>query len=827
MPLKAAVDAKRDLIAESAEAKSDDDSSDHTSDAQISRTSMLFAKVIDHPRWCWFVLITMTLVAVGGYVYPTWPTDLRRKLDDLVTTKDTSDRPDDVIETGRGNRRAVRSARVARESLGQSHALVVLRTPELFTRSGAAAFRSVVDALQDLDVVDSVRSLDQAPPLNIFGLPEPILPQGHASEQRFAAAKKKAVSHPLVVGQMLSPDAETVLIEITYDWIYVQEDSDCTTKLLTAARTAAAAFPDVRMQLEVTGSVPFYLTIAENNRSNELKYQLIGYGMILAMAVILFRGLSVVVVVAAAPILGVFWTLGFLRYLDWHDNPFSFVILPVLLSLVGFTDGVHMMVHIRTCMQQGQSPRDACKRTLELVGLACFLTSLTTAIGMGSLALAHHRVVREFGWSCVIGVTATWISVMIVLPLACHTRWSRRFSKTSNRDILDRNLDRIGPLISSIVRHAKAVSILSIVLLIALTGVALTLKPDDRKSSSLPSGSPAQLALAHLDESMGGLDVCTIQIQWSPTDWPEDRVIEIIDRIDASLRAEPLIGHPLSLSRLLAALPGEGAAVDKASMAELLPPPLKLALYSPDGHSAKIVFRCKDLGTAAYKETFERLDESFRALERQNVGLSINWYGDPIWRWKDLYKIVTDLTTSLGTASIVIFAVLGIAFRSLRIGLISIIPNLLPLVASATWLVVTGQPLEVVSVCCFTICLGIAVDDTIHFLARYQEELKRTTNRHQAIESAFQGVGAGMVMTTVVLVAGFSSVLFSETRDHRVFGILGVITLITALLCDLFLLPALLAFFDADPSTERKDEASQAAPQRQWESLGPVRGSDD
>jgi predicted RND superfamily exporter protein len=108
----------------------------------------------------------------------------------------------------------------------------------------------------------------------------------------------------------------------------------------------------------------------------------------------------------------------------------------------------------------------------------------------------------------------------------------------------------------------------------------------------------------------------------------------------------------------------------------------------------------------------------------------------------------------------------------------------------------TGQSLEIVSVCCFTICLGIAVDDTIHFMSRYLEEQKNGGTHREVIERSFQNVGTGMVMTTIVLVAGFSSVIFSDTKDHRVFGTLGAITLIIALLCDMFLLPAMLAYFD-------------------------------
>jgi predicted RND superfamily exporter protein len=102
--------------------------------------------------------------------------------------------------------------------------------------------------------------------------------------------------------------------------------------------------------------------------------------------------------------------------------------------------------------------------------------------------------------------------------------------------------------------------------------------------------------------------------------------------------------------------------------------------------------------------------------------------------------------------------------------------------------------------------LGIAVDDTIHFMSRYLEEFKHGGTHAEVIKRSFREVGTGMMMTTIVLVAGFSSVLTSDTRDHRVFGALGVITLVMALLCDMFLLPAMLAYFD------RARAGSEAAP---------------
>ena len=758
----------------------------------IART---FASIVDHPWVCLSALILLISLAIGGYCRPAWPQDLWRGLKPVEIDKEQANQK-------ANERRQTPAMNVERNSLGRAQAFLVVSSKQFFSREGAAAIRDIVDTLEKQDTIASVQWLDQAPPLNIFGLSEPILPRGQASPQRFALAKEKALKHPLVVGLFLSKDANTLLIGINFNWIFVDEDADCTTHVIDVAKKTLAKHPGVEMSFEMTGSVPIRIAILENQASNELTFQLIGYGMILAMAIILFRGFIVVMIVAAAPALGVFLSLGFLRYFGWEDNPFSQVILPVLLSLVGFADGVHMMVYIRQCLSEGQLAKVACRNALATVGVACSLTTITTSIGMGSLAFSRNEVVREFAYSCVLGSFTILISVLLVIPLACCTGLGRRLAKGADRGIVDRYLQHVGEPVMAVVQYSRYVAYFAIFLLAVLAMMTFQLRPDDRQSNALPSGSEAQRALAGLDTTMGGLEVGSIQLTWREESAEPRMIATVIDAVDKLLDQEPLLAHPLSLCKLLAALPGEESAVDKMSMAELLPPPLKLALYDPDNRKAVVNFRVKDLGTAKYKPTFERVEAGLKKIEQEHVGFTCKMEGGPIWRWRNLYKIVSDLAMSLGTASIEILVVMGIAFRSLKLGLIAIIPNMVPLAAAGTFMAIFGWPLDIVSVCSFTICLGIAVDDTIHFLSRYREEQQHQPDRKLALQQAFQGVGTGMIMTTIVLVAGFSSVLISETRDHRVFGILGVITLISALVCDLFLLPSLLAHFDQSPEAK-------------------------
>jgi predicted RND superfamily exporter protein len=311
------------------------------------------------------------------------------------------------------------------------------------------------------------------------------------------------------------------------------------------------------------------------------------------------------------------------------------------------------------------------------------------------------------------------------------------------------------------------------------------------------------------------METSEVIVRWHPDiDSGDGEIALVVSRVDDVLRGEPLIGHPLSIRSLIDALPGEGHAWTRMSMLELLPPPLKRAYYLPEQRLARVRFRLQDIGIAAYGPVFQRIEHELDAIAREHPQFRLELSGGAVWRWKNLYQIVVDLAFSLGTASVIIFGVLTVVYRSLRLGLISIVPNLFPLAATGFLLWAVGQNLEIVSVCAFTVCLGIAVDDTIHFLTRYQEEQRKANDRaadswateydrQQTIRRAFIGVGTALIMTTIVLIIGFATALLSDARDHRIFAMMGILTIGSALFGDLVFLPALLLRY-AGQNNERR-----------------------
>ena len=564
-------------------------------------------------------------------------------------------------------------------------------------------------------------------------------------------------------------------------------------------RGSGGRVPGADLQFQVTGRAPLYLMMAHNHLRDSWRYQAIGYSIMIVTALVLFRGFSAVIIVAIAPALGVFWTMGMLHFFGLQDNPFNDIIVPVLISLVGLTDAVHLMVEIRKQRATGLETRQAAAGVAR-VGLACALTSLTTAIGFASLAWAHHEIVREFGWCCVLGVGLTFVSVLTVVPLGCRSPlggvcmwdWARVWW-TDNCDASVRSSPgSCGTIARSPGwRSPRPFCLPS----------CLQLKPDERRYSGLSESGEAAKALRHLDRSLGGLEfgVCASPGASSRGRRTAGSAARSRSRLDrraadrASARLAPV-------ARRLA---GRRAGEERMTLLELLPPSLKRAFYVPEDRTASVQFRVQDIGIAKYGPVFARIETSLEQISQRHPLFQADLDGDAVWRWRNVYQIVTDLATSLGTASLVIWLILTMVYRSIRIGLISIVPNLFPLVATGAMLPITGQYLELVTVCVFTICIGIAVDDTIHFLTRYTEEIAVVDNHRDGFSGRLPASAAALLMTTIVLVTGMMTAVFGDARDARLFGIMGAITLTAALFADIIFLPALLLRFNRPSSRIR------------------------
>ena len=755
----------------------------------------LFFYWADRPWMQLCVFVVITTLAVIGYVRPALLRDLLVR--ETLTEAAINDAG--IPSTNSETRPEVQPFRVS-----GGECIVVVTSEDIFRQANIRALRDVVSRLEELPQVDDILWLNRIPGLNLFGLPEPLLPPERASARQIEISRQRTLENPFAVGQFISADAKTLLLHLRIDWFYATSDAACTTALREAAEAASRSVPGSDLQFQVTGRAPLHLMMANNHLRDAWRYQIIGYSLMIIAALVLFRGLSAVIIVSIAPATGVFWTLGILRFFDLQDNPFNDIIVPILISLVGVADAVHLMVEIRNQRGSGLNTRSATRVGVARVGMACALTSLTTAIGFASLAWAHHRIVQEFGWCCVLGVGLTFLSVLTIVPLGCRSPLGWRLHHGAGKSLVDSQLRRIDPLVGSILRNHGKIAWIAIAATVSLGLICTQLQPDEKLYSGLSESGEAAQALRHLDRSLGGLEFGYVRVSWPATANRENgELLDVLEEVHRTLAQEPLIGQPLGLREVLAALPGSGTNAERMSLLELLPATLKRAFYEPEQGTATVQFRVQDVGIAQYSPVFDRIETELAQVTKRHPDFILSLDGAAVRRWQNVFQIVTDLATSLGTASVVIWLILTVVYRSIRIGLISLVPNVFPLVATGAILCFTGQYLEIVTVCVFTICIGIAVDDTIHFLTRYREEVASGDTHEEAIRRAFTGVGSALLMTTIVLVTGMMTAVFGDARDARLFGIMGAITLTSALFADMIFLPALLQRFAKPPGKTR------------------------
>lgn len=743
-----------------------------------------------HRLLCGLLLAIITAVAACGYLPRVDPQVASRQKREL-------DSPSEQV--------------ASQFDLGRSEAFLVVESEDLFRPDTVAAVRAMVERVEGLPVVDSVFSLDEIPNLNVFGIAEPLLPPNDASAASFREAQSQLLAHPLVRGQLLSPDGKTLMLPVVYDWLQMRENEDCTTLVLATARAAIAeslsGHPDApAIRVRLTGNVPLFLAHDTAFRRYQILFRLLGYGLAVVLSVLMFRGVAAVFLVASAPALGIFWCFGLLELMGLEINDLSNVILPVLVSMIGLTDGVHLVSHIRNQRAAGASQIAAARSAIEHVGWACWLTSLTTAIGFVSLLLARTEAVRDFGLVCALGVLITFVAIVVYLPWASTLPLARGIARGQQRDLIGHGMGRLAAVVQPIVNHRWSISIAAALVTIVFGSMAFNLRPDSRLADTMPSGSEPYAALRHCDEAFGGISLIRVVAHW-PTDEIDDdapHILAAIRDVEALANEEPLLSHPLSINNMLATFPGDPMELEtQMTFLSLLPRSLKSFFFRAEENEAVVVMRVQDRGIAQYVPVFERLDNNLRRLEQRYSGFEFRSEGDPIRRSRRLFDIINDLAISLGTASVVILIVLVVAYRSLRLGLICIVPNLFPLAATGALLMVTGSSLDMSSVCAFTVSLGIAVDDTIHFLSRYQRELSADHDVREAIRRTFVGVGVPMIMTTVILVSGFGTLFISDLGVHRTFGAMACTTIGTALVADLIALPALLACFAASDQRRR------------------------
>ncbi len=230
---------------------------------------------------------------------------------------------------------------------------------------------------------------------------------------------------------------------------------------------------------------------------------------------------------------------------------------------------------------------------------------------------------------------------------------------------------------------------------------------------------------------------------------------------------------------------------------------------SADGKRARIRIRLKEIGSRKTIELIREIEARLAVAFPANGPVEARLTGEAYVNAHALTTLIRDLFWSLVTASLVIFSLIAIEFRSLRAGLIAALPNLTPLVITLGYMGLRGYDMNVANVIVFTICLGLADDNTIHFLYRFREELAADGDVTAAIQRAFRGTGRAIVATSLLLAAGMAVLTVSHFVPTRRFAELTCVTILGNLLGVLLLLPACLVLAWKKPAAGHEVEAKR------------------
>lgn len=494
-------------------------------------------------------------------------------------------------------------------------------------------------------------------------------------------------------------------------------------------------------------------------------------------------------------------------------NLLNNTVAPLLIT-IGLGDAVHVIARYREELARDPDRVGAARRTMRAMGGACFLTAATTAVGFGSLVVSETTVVQRYAITAALGVMLGFAVTILFLPAALPG-FAIRPDAARGGSLLERATVRLAAFSA---RHALAILAIAFAVLATATWMGRSVRVDSALSAQLDPNSAARRTFAELEERLSGVRSLSIGLH-APEGLFTPVNARTLVELDAWLRRQPNVlrvdGPVPLLQELWAVIAGEdarrGALADPvraaalAALAEREAPTLARRYVRDGGTRARLEVRLADAGERGAAELVRRIE---RRLARW-PGVDAVVGGEAARSARGLDRLLTDLGGSVGLAMVIIFVMIGGMLRSVRLGLISILPNVMPLSITLAYMALRDIPLHAATMIVFSISVGLAVDDTIHLLARYGEEIAAGRDRLDAVLRSLRSSGRAALLSAATLWVGYATLGFASFVPIRLFGELSLVALGSAIVCEVLVMPALLATFG--PTSSRTEEPARKA----------------
>jgi len=550
-------------------------------------------------------------------------------------------------------------------------------------------------------------------------------------------------------------------------------------------------------------------------------------GVVLMSAIlfVLFRRASGVLLPVTSVLLTLVVTYG-LMGLAGIPTSMSGQMLPVLVLVVGISSSIHVVAMVYRRLSDGMAREDAIPAALGHSGLAVLMATLTTAGGLVSFSFAPMGQIANLGRAAPIGVLLTFVTSMTLLPalLALVPLRTSRFGGDSLQRRLARGLARVGDFATG---RPRAV-LLGTALVATIAGVGVSrLSFSQDGMRWFPDDDPNRVAQEFLDANLGGAGGVEVWVDTGRDNGLHDP--ELMARLDEATAfaarleegdGELTVGNVLSVVDLVKethkalhenraayyALPG-----DRALLAQ------ELLLFENSGpehledfvdsqfRMARVSVRTPFVDGLYFIPFLEKLDGGFERILGDGVQVEVTGIGALMGRTFTMLNIT--MAQSYTIALIVITPLMVLLIGNLRRGLLSMIPNLLPIWLTLGLMGLLGIPLDNSTLLVGCVLIGLAVDDTIHFMHKFQRYFAASGDARRAVRETLETTGAALLFTTLVLTSGFAVMTLGYMKLSKEFGLLATFAAAAAFVADLLVAPALMAL-----ATRAEAPAAAVAP---------------
>ncbi len=676
--------------------------------------------------------------------------------------------------------------------------LVVVEGKDLLRKAQLEAFRRAIVELQLADGVDGLISM-----LSARGKPDasgyapPIVPDNLPDGPEYDAIIAAMRANDIVKGKFLSPDGELALAVIALDRKAVAEKG-AREVIGGIGEVLKTELAPVGLKSHLTGAPVMQLEIRNAVERDQLVYN--GLGLLFGdtIAVIFFKRVSLMLLAALPPVLAVLWSLGLLGWLGFRLNLFLNVMTP-LLMVMGFADSMQMVSAVRIRLRDGHSKGEALRFAVHVVGPACVLAHGVALLSFLALLFSQSGLIRTFGMAGALAVCISFIAVIVVLPLLGLILVRKEGTLSRDRAPADRLMDGLGGFVGWIVDrvvHWPLLTTLVALVAFAVCGWAyLQLEPRYRLADQVPDREQALGATDRIDQKLTGANPVHIMIEWKTGEGLfSPRPLDVIAKTHEILEKQAGLGNVWSLESLRRWLreAGDERIETVQKYVKILPEHLVRRFIAKEGDAVLVTGRLPDIDSSRILPVVEKIDRALDGLRKQYPQYTISVTGLPAIAARNSARMIQQLNEALPICVAFAGVLLAIAFRSVFVGVVSLLPGLFPVVASGAIIWANGGGLEFASVVALLVVFGLAIDSLIHFFNRLRLEERLEPRADLAIRRARVLVGPAIILTTVVLAFGLGVTVFSDLPSLRLFGFVCGITLLASLLADLVFLPGLI-----------------------------------